>query len=66
MHLDKPSSKLSYEHQAKRREDEARKARDAAAIGAHREVERMKLEEQRRKLEQVVMFIICISLYECC
>ena len=34
---------------AKRKEE----ARDNAAIAAHREVERMKLEEQRRKLEQV-------------
>ena len=43
--------------QAKKKEEEAKRARDVAAVGAHREVERMKLEEQRRKLEQVGDFV---------
>jgi hypothetical protein len=40
---------------AKRKEEEARRARENAAVAAQREVERMKLDEQRKKLEQVII-----------
>jgi hypothetical protein len=35
------------------KEAAAKRQREMAAIGAQREVERMKLEEQRKRLEQV-------------
>ncbi len=45
---------------AARREDEGRRQRELAAVAAHREVERMKLEDQRKKIEEVgVLSCLC-------
>lgn len=47
---------------ARKREDDARRAREAAAVQAHREVERMRLEEQRKKIEAVCASL-CLLAY---
>lgn len=53
LHFTHAPSPSCFQAASRKREEGARNAREIAAIQAQREMERMRLEEQRRKIEAV-------------